>query len=490
MQIIMFSSEIAPFSKTGGLGDVVGALPSALHDLGHELAVVTPFYREVAENAESNGIELKPINEGSFNVPIGDDERTACLMEAYLPHSDVKVYFIGNDYYFDRPGLYIDPQTGQDHQDNSERFIFFCRAAMETCIKLNLQPDIFHAHDWQTGLIPVYLNHMYRSEFPRAVSVYTIHNVAYQGVFWHWDMAMTGLPWELFNWRQLEFYGDLCLLKGGTVNANGITTVSKHYAREIQSEDFGMRLEGVFQERNNVLKGIVNGVDYSVWNPETDTLLPANFSPKDLSGKSKCKSELQKEFNLPVEKDTPLIGMIGRLVHQKGYDLIIKEMERIAELDVQLVLLGKGDRRLHDMLKSAAAAYPDKFSVSLGFDERLAHLIEAGSDMYLMPSRFEPCGLNQLYSMKYATIPLASATGGLVDTVIDYVQNPSDATGFLFRPDDPADMADTLQMASDTFKNQSDEWDKLISNAMAADWSWKRSALEYVDFYTSLQIGN
>ncbi len=483
MHIVMVGSEVAPFSKTGGLGDVMGALPIAFEKAGHKVTVFSPLHREVRENAEQSKLDVEPADNDLVSVPVGDTEEKARLVKGFLPGSGVPVFFLENDYYFDRSGLYVDPKTGEDYPDNSERYIFFCRGAMLACLQLGLQVDVLHAHDWQAGLVPTYHKHMYADDFAGAISAFTVHNVAFQGLFWHQDMNLTGLPWELFNWRQLEFFGNLSLLKAGLVNADLLTTVSKQYAQEIQTEDFGMNLEGIFRERNKDLRGIVNGVDYSLWNPEVDGMIPAKFSPQDLSGKAICKKELQEQFNLPRRQDAPLIGMIGRLVHQKGYDLVLEEIERIMDRNLQIVLLGKGEQRYRELLGEATRRYPDKFAVKLDFDEQCAHLIEAGADMFLMPSRFEPCGLNQLYSMKYATIPLVAATGGLVDTVRGHREHGKNATGFVFQPDSAEELVNALRMALDIYSQRPGRWREIMLNAMNEDWSWDRSAGEYLDFF-------
>ncbi len=483
MHIVTISSEVAPFSKTGGLGDVAGALPVAYEKAGHQSTVITPLYRQVRESAGRVGLKLEDAGEGILRVPMNDGEEVAGLVKGRLPGSDVTVYFLENDYFFDRSGLYVDPKTGEDYRDNSERFIFLSRGAVAAYMQLGLEADVLHSHDWQAGLVPAYHKHLYAEEFAGVISVFTVHNIAFPGIFARWDMRFTGLPHELFNWHQLEFFGNLCLLKAGLVNADGITTVSKQYAREIQTEAFGMKMEGIIRERSDDLRGIVNGVDYAVWNPETDEMIPANFSAEDPGGKSLCKAELQKRFALPVEDETPLVGMIGRLVHQKGYDLVLEQLEGIMKSGLQMVLLGEGDPQLRKKLARAAGKYPEKFAVKVDFDEKTAHLIEAGADMFLMPSRYEPCGLNQLFSMKYGTVPLVSDTGGLADTVKGYANHGEKATGFVFKPDSAKDMVEALNKALNVYNKNSDMWRRMMQNGMREDWSWDRSASEYLDFF-------
>jgi len=483
MNILTISSEVAPYSKTGGLGDVAGALPVAFEEAGHKSTVISPLHRQVRENAEELGLQLDDAGEELVRVPVGDTEQVARVVKGRLPGSGVIVYLLENDHFFDRSSLYVDPATGEGYRDNSERFIFFSRGAVLTCLQLGLEVDVIHSHDWQAGLVPAYIKHLYADQLAGSASIFTVHNIAYTGVFGHWDMRLTGLPHELFNWRQLEFFGNLSLLKAGLVNADGITTVSRKYAAEIQTEAFGMKMEGILRERREDLRGIVNGVDYSVWSPEEDDMIPANFSSDDLGGKSVCKAQLQEEFGLSVRQDVPLIGMIGRLVHQKGYDLVLEQIERIMENGPQMVLLGEGEKRYHERLLEVSGAYPDNFSVSLGFDERIAHLIEAGADMFLMPSRFEPCGLNQLYSMKYGTIPLVSGTGGLSDTVKAFDEHNESATGFVFEPDSDVEVAEAVGWAVQLFKGAPNKWRRLMLNGMNEDWSWRRSADEYLDFF-------
>jgi starch synthase len=482
----MVAPEVVPYSKTGGLGDVIGALPGALEAEGDEVVVISPLYDMVRESAKVQELQLETNAGPSISVPIGDVERNATVARGRLPGSKVTVYFLENDHFYARPGLYVDPENGSDYQDNSERFIFLSRGALELLRKLDFQPDMVHSHDWQTGLVPVYLDHIYRDDFPETVSAFTVHNLAYQGLFWHWDMKLTGLPWDLFNWKMLEYYGNLSLLKAGLVGADVLTTVSQQYATEIQSEEYGMGLHGVFQERSGDLFGIVNGVDYRVWSTATDEHIACNYTREDLSGKQECKRALQAEFSLPEEEDAPVVGMIGRLVEQKGIDLVADGMEDLMRRGLQMVILGTGENSYHKMLSALAERYPEQIGLHLGFDEPMAHRIEAGSDIFLMPSRFEPCGLNQLYSMKYGTVPVVSATGGLVDTVVDYREeagSETDATGFLFTTHCVVEMVEAVDRALRVYKHSPEEWKDLMLRGMEQDWSWKRSAREYRNVY-------
>lgn len=485
MKIAIVSSEVAPLSKTGGLGDVAGALPVALSHLGHEVVVFTPLYGVARENAERLGLELEDCGV-SARFPLGGTGQEVGFAKCGLPGGDVTVYLLVNEKYYSRPGLYVSPGTNTDYPDNSERFICLARGALEGCLAMDLRPDVFHCNDWQTGLLPVYLRHLYADAFPDAGSMFTVHNLAYQGLFWSGDMNLTGLPWELFNWRMLEFYGKLSFLKAGLVGADVVTTVSRTYAKEIQTEEFGMGLDGVLRERAGDLFGIVNGVDYGVWDPRTDEHIPAQYSADDLSGKAECKKAVQERFGLPVEPETPVIGMIGRLAAQKGVDLVADGLDRLMEKGVQLVVLGTGDPAIQDQLTDMAAAYPSRLGVHIGFDEALAHVIEAGSDMFLMPSRFEPCGLNQLYSLRYGTVPIVSSTGGLADTVTDCspaTAQAGTATGFRFEVGNVGGMVEAVGQAVDLYRRDPDAWRRLQLTGMRQDWSWEHSAAEYVNLY-------
>jgi len=484
MKVVLVASEVAPFSKTGGLADVTGSLPRALHKLGIDALVITPFYRCVRDNVERLGLELH--REGAeIRVPMGDWESGGAILRSELPDSAVPVYLLDSPGYYDRVGLYNRPQDGSEHEDNSERFIFLCRGALELCLELGIAPDVFHCHDWQTGPLPVYLKTLYRDRLPDTASLFTVHNIEYQGIFWHGDMKLTGLDSALFNWRMLEYYGNLSFLKAGLVGGDVLTTVSKKYAEEIQTDEYGAGLEGVVRERADDLFGIVNGVDYGVWNPETDQAIPVNYSQDDLCGKAACKQALQEEFGLPQRDDVPLVGMISRLVGQKGFDLLATAMPELMTKEIQFAILGTGEARYHEFLSGLRAKYPDKVGVMLSFSEQAAHRVEAGSDMFLMPSRYEPCGLNQLYSLKYGTVPIVRATGGLADTVIDYGQSKGsnrEANGFVFERYAKGALLDAVNRALKLYAN-SEEWHKLRLAGMPQDWSWDRSAREYCEAY-------
>jgi len=484
MRVAVIASEVVPFSKTGGLGDVIGALPPALAELGEEVVVISPLYRMVRENAEELGVELARVSGIPLSVPVGDLEPQGAIVHARLPGCNVDFYFLENDRYYDRAGLYNNPHDHKEYQDNSERFIFLSRGSLELIKALDLKSHVLHCHDWQTGLVPIYRNTLYEADFKQAGTAFTVHNLAYQGLFWHWDMKLTGLPWELFNWRVLEYYGNLSFLKAGLVGAHALTTVSQTYSREIQTEEFGAGLEGVLRERAHDLYGIVNGVDYCRWNPATDALICCHYSEQDLSGKQKCKTALQEEFGLRQDGGIPLIGMIGRLAEQKGLDLLAEAFPSLVQRDVQVVILGTGETRYKLLLERLQRDFPGRIAIRLEFSEETAHRIEAGCDMLLIPSRFEPCGLNQIYSMKYGTVPIVRAVGGLADTVTDYTekQKAGRATGFSFTPYTKEALLGAVDRALELYEDK-ESWHELMRMGMREDWSWKRSAAEYVKVY-------
>ena len=477
MKILMVSSEAIPFAKTGGLADVSGALPKALARLGQEITLVLPKYRQVDE-------KRFPLKKTSMNlaVPVGqrleEAEVYAVEMEA-----NYRALLIRKDAYYSREHLYGSP-TG-DYEDNAERFIFFCRAVLEAARVTN--PDLIHCHDWQSALVPVYLKTLYRADpgLSRIPSVFTIHNIAFQGLFWHYDLPLTNLGWELFTPQALEFYGKLNFLKGGIVFADAVTTVSRKYMEEIQSAEFGAGLEGVLRDRRADLHGILNGVDYDDWSPARDPLIRAAYDPQRLSGKKTCKADLQKEFGLPVNEKIPVIGIISRLAEQKGFDLITAAMDNLMKEGVQLIILGTGDEKYHLLLGSLVKKYPGQIGLKIAFDNTLAHKIEAGADLFLMPSRFEPCGLNQIYSLKYGTVPIVRAVGGLDDTIEDHQPGTRRGTGFKFSEYSVAALMEAVRRALTAFRNRPG-WEELMVRGMAADFSWDRSARTYLQVYEDL----
>jgi len=483
LNIVFASSEVAPFSKTGGLADVCGALPIDLAQAGQNVAIITPAYRQ----AKQAGLPIEPLGV-KFDIPIGNKIVRGRLLRATLPNSEVPVFLVEQDDYFDRAELYR--LKGEDYKDNCERFVFFCRAALESIRLLHLPVDLFHCHDWQTALIPAYLHieYLHTHGYENIASLLTIHNLAYQGIFWHWDMLLTGLDWKYFNWHQMEFYGKLNLLKTGLVFADWLTTVSPTYALEIQSDPLGCGLDGILRQRSEQLTGIVNGVDYAAWNPAADQNLPERYDTANWqAGKAACKAALQRELGLPASPRTPVVALIGRLADQKGWDLVIEVLRNwVHSTDAQWVILGTGEPFYHDTIGQLAREYPHRVAARLEFSDALAHRIEAGADIFLMPSRYEPCGLNQLYSLKYGTVPVVRATGGLVDTVSDTTPetlNAGKATGFAFHDLHAQALDAALRRAVDTHWQNPDTWRQLVMTGMQQDWSWKASAQRYLEVY-------
>ena len=483
MNILMVASEAIPFAKTGGLADVVGALPIELSRLGHRVTVMIPAYRQTREANEA--IESTEIR---LDIPIGNKIVSGGLLRSQLPGSNVPVYLVQQDEYFDRPELYR--QEGEDYRDNCERFVFFNRAVMESIRLLDLSPNIIHANDWQTGLIPAFLDIEYRDApgYGDIATIFTIHNMAYQGQFWHWDMLLTGLDWKYFNFHQMEFFGNLNLLKTGIVFSDAVTTVSPTYAQEIQCTEFGCGLQETLQQRGANVSGIINGVDYSIWNPQNDGKIATNYSIDNWKeGKATCKRAIQEELGLPVRDDVPTIGIVGRLVDQKGFDLIARVMQQwVVHEDVQWAILGTGEPAYHELLEKLQAEHPQKVGLKLTFSDELAHRIEAGSDMFLMPSRYEPCGLNQLYSLKYGTVPVVHRTGGLADTIAHPTgENMANrvANGFVFNDYEAAALESVLSSACEMYRNDQSAWQQLVVTGMRQDWSWKTSASAYERLY-------
>ena len=479
-RVLLVSAEIVPFAKEGGLADVAGALPKALAEVGVDIRIVMPLYGGI----DRDKFEIKPLNSvPSFDITMGSETETAEIFHAALPGSDVPVFMIANERFFDRKGVYNDPETGEGYDDNALRFIFFQKAVIELLRHLDWAPEVIHCNDFHTGLIPYYVS---RGDLPGLnATLFSIHNLAYQGVEPPDIMHVAEIPHDKFYpMSAFEFYGKVNMMKVGIAHSTLINTVSPTYAREIQSSaEFGVGLEGVLRSRASDLSGIVNGIDYTVWNPEIDSLIPHQFSATDLKGKEKNKNELLKRNNLPAKKGrVPVIGIISRLADQKGFDILEETLDRIMDLDVQMVVLGTGARQYHEMFEAAAAKYPEKLGVNLAFDNSLAHLIEAGSDMFLMPSRYEPCGLNQLYSLRYGTIPVVRATGGLADTIEDYNPNSGKGTGFSFKEYSSQALFEAVNRAFRLFADKK-PWQALIGNAMTADFSWKSSAAKYLKLY-------
>ena len=472
MKILFVSSEGLPYSKTGGLADVIEGLPRALQELGHEVAVLLPRYR---------GNKAASVLVSSVTVALGTQLRFPALVEAKSV-AGVRYFFVDDSEYFDRAQLYGD-RSG-DYPDNAERFAEFSRAAIEFVKRVWL-PDVIHCHDWQSALVPVFLRtqHVNDPAVRSLPCVLTIHNLAYQGVFPRTALASIGLPDQLFTMDSLEFYGRLNYLKGGLIYADYLTTVSPRYAQEIQTPEYGAGLEGVIRNRGDRLVGILNGVDYSVWSPESDGLIAQNYSLHNMAGKKACKKDVLAQFKLPEENlDRPLIGIISRFVDQKGFDLIAEIGDELARENLAMVVLGTGQASYEKLFKNFAEKHPARIAVKIGYDNQLAHKIEAGADMFLMPSRFEPCGLNQIYSLRYGTVPVVRATGGLDDTVENYEAGAGKGTGFKFGEYNGEHLLAALRAALSAYRDQK-AWQTIQANAMAKDFSWKTSAASYVTLY-------
>ncbi|MFH2033543.1 MAG: glycogen synthase GlgA [Candidatus Margulisiibacteriota bacterium] len=469
MRILYATSEAVPFAKTGGLADVAGALPKAIHELDHDIRVIMPKYR---------GITGKKIKTFEVNMPQGLEE--AEIYEDHLPGSSAMVYFVGNQKYFDREGLY--QNNGIDYPDNCERFSFFCKAVMEAVPQLDFLPDVIHCNDWQSGLAAAYVKKLHK--WNGVAVVYTIHNMDYLGLFPKEQIFATGFDWRMFTPDRLEFFDRLSLAKGGLVFADVINTVSPTYAREIQTPEFGAGLDGLMRKRSGDIFGILNGVDYKIWNPRTDKKIAKRYSAESLEDKSGNKLALQKLCGLPAGKTKPVIGIISRLADQKGFDILAGAMDAIINMGAQIVILGVGEPKYHRWLQQMQKTYPKSLSVNLEFNAMLAELIYAGADMFLMPSRYEPCGLGQLISFKYGTIPVVRKTGGLADTVHDGVD------GFVFTDPNPSALVEAAARALAGFKKKK-SWHAMQELVMDYDYSWKVSAKKYVDLYKGalLKIG-
>ncbi len=477
LRVLFLSPEVAPFAKTGGLADVAGSLPKAIKAMGHDIRVVMPYYR-MAKKGDFNVRVLFEDVEVSLPGEALRDDIFSLEEDGGIP-----LYLVNKDEYFDREYLYGTPKG--DYFDNVERFVYFSRMAFLLCKMLDFQPHVFHCNDWQTGLIPAYVRTIYKEDpfFSGTCSLFTIHNLGYQGIFDERKLETTGLPREVYHPGGIEYWGKINLLKAGIVFSDIINTVSHQYSREIQSPEFGYGLDGVLRDRGNDLYGILNGADYGEWNPRADPLIAANYDERDLSGKAQCKEDLLAEFNLPRSlKKLPLLGVISRLADQKGFDLLAESMGDLMRMDLGFVLLGTGDEKYHQLFGRIAGQYPEKAGIKIAYDNTLAHKIEAGSDIFLMPSRYEPCGLNQMYSLKYGTVPLVRATGGLEDSIQDYNRKTGVGTGFKFQAYSSRDFLDKVRQALALYQDR-ERWKRLMIRGMKADFSWQRSAREYVDLY-------
>jgi starch synthase len=474
MKIAVVASECVPYSKTGGLADVVGALPGALATLGHEVSVFLPKYRQTKLTGSKAVLR-------SITVPFDDRYRFCSVLDGGTAHG-VRFYFIDYPPYFDRDALYGTPLG--DYRDNAERFGLFCRAAIEAS-KILGAPDIFHCHDWQSALVPILLRSLYADDpaLHDAGTVLTIHNIGYQGLFPPDTLPLLLLPWDLFTIDKLEFYGKVNFLKGALVFSDFVTTVSRKYSQEIQSSEYGFGLEGVLRARSATVAGILNGVDYDEWNPETDKYAACHFGPKNLGEKAKCKQDLLTEFGVTAaDPKLPVIGIVSRFAAQKGFDLISQVADRLAREEMIVVALGSGDKEYEDLFRRLNKQYPQRFAVKVAYDNKLAHKIEAGADMFLMPSRYEPCGLNQIYSLHYGTVPIVRATGGLDDTIENWDPNTKRGTGFKFTEYSGEALLTALRAALLAYKD-AESWQVLMRNDMAKDFSWTASAREYVKVF-------
>ncbi|MCP4567754.1 MAG: glycogen synthase GlgA [FCB group bacterium] len=484
LKILYVASEVIPYAKTGGLADVAGVLPRVLAEMGHELKVVMPRYGSIPpillEQAKvAFAVDIKRMDQPDTL----DRLRLYRIKDETLP---LEYLFIDNEKYFNRPELYRNPKTGKDYIDNDDRFIFFCRGLLESLKKLLWIPDIIHANDWQAALLPIFLATAYRKDpfYARTKSVFTIHNMAYHGMFPEESFDKLGLPANLYYpTGPFEFWGKLNFMKAAIYYADLITTVSENYAVEIQSSDeYGCGLDGVLKSRTEDIFGILNGVDYNEWSPATDRYIPFNFSSANIARKRDNKVELMIHLGLPLRDKTPLIGMITRLADQKGLDLVADIADDLFDLDIQMVVLGTGDLKYHKLLEKLEKKYPDKLKVMLAYDNKMAHWIEAAADMFLMPSRYEPCGLNQMYSLKYGTVPIVRSTGGLADTIDDVDEKSGDGTGFVFDKYDPEELLSAIKRAVDLFAGRKN-WRRVMKEGMARDYSWQQSAHKYAELY-------
>lgn len=477
-RIAMIASECTPFVKTGGLADVVGSLPKALSDLGHEVIVILPLYGQI------DGIKM---NLRPFLSPLGvwmGNQQEWCAAHT-VSSGAVRVYFIDSRKYFDRYGLYHDADFN-DYLDNPRRFGFFTRAALQLCRDMSFSPDIVHAHDWQSALAPAYLKiwHWNDDILGQAASVLTIHNIAYQGVYNAADYDYLGLQWDNFTPDRFEDHGKVNFLKGGIHYADMVNTVSPNYASETRSPQYAFGLAPYLNDKGDDYVGVLNGADYSIWDPQVDPKIPANFSSKDFSGKKECKRQLQGRFLLEEDASIPILGVVSRLVNQKGLDLLARTLEDILnQMRVQFVLLGTGEKNLEAYYGSLPERFPGRVGSYIGYDDELSHWIEAGSDFFLMPSIFEPCGLNQMYSLRYGTLPIVRATGGLDDTVFQYNERTGSGTGFKFWEPSPQAIYYTVGWAVSTFYDRPHHIQKMRETAMSQDFSWKTSAQAYEQLY-------
>jgi starch synthase len=474
LKVVIVVSEAVPFAKTGGLADVAGALPKALAKVGADPVLIMPYYKEVSRG----GFCEKRV--GRLDVPVGATALTANIYLAHIPDTDIPAYFIGYDPYFYRDGLY--QEKGIDYPDNAERFTLLCRGALELMIHERIKPACLHLHDWQTGLIPIYVKDHYAADFGNAATLFTIHNTGYQGNFDKKYFPITNVGWDRFNINDMEFFGQFSFLKAGIVHADLVSTVSERYAEEIQTPEFGFVMDGVLRQRRQDLFGVLNGIDYSIWNPKKDDHIPARFTSENLKGKAACKRALEEENKFEHNAKAALVGIISRLADQKGFDILVDGIDSILQLPCRYVMLGTGDRKYHRLFEEVAKRHPKIFSAHFTFDDPMAHRIYAGADMILMPSRYEPCGLGQMIAMSYGTVPVVRDTGGLADTVTDADYNKRDGVGFSFERYTGRAMVEAMQRAIRVYEKPR-RWRNIMRRGMGRDFSWERSARAYMKLY-------
>lgn len=482
LRILIVSTEVVPFAKTGGLADVTGALSKILSRMGCEVKTILPKYKMVDEKRYN----LKNVDFRLPEIRIGEKTAKFKIKQCRLSDSDTEYLFLENKDYFDRDELYANKKTGQDYEDNDERFILFARGVLETIKALNWKPDLIHCNDWQSALIPAFLKTILAEDqiFGKTSTLLTIHNIAYQGNFPRSTFDKLGLDRGLFYpLSPFEYWGGVNFLKIGISYADLINTVSERYAKEIQSgPEFGYGMEGILKDRSRDIFGVLNGADYEEWGPEKDKLVPYNYGKGNLQVKIKNKEFLLKQAGLQKDGEIPLIGMISRLADQKGFDLLYEIADKLLALEVKLIILGTGEQKYHIFLSDLEKKYPDKAKIYLKYDNKLAHLIEAGADIFLMPSRYEPCGLNQMYSLRYGTVPVVRETGGLADTIRDYDPKTQNGTGFVFKDYNGEELLSAIKRALILFNNRV-AWKNLMFQGMEKDFSWEASAKKYIQLY-------
>ncbi|MFH0887354.1 MAG: glycogen synthase GlgA [bacterium] len=478
MKILFLSSEVVPFAKTGGLADVAGALPKELKSLGHDVRIVMPRYQMI----DVEKFFLKPLKL-SFDIDISGQVHKTGVFEANIPGTDVITYFIDNEEYFgSRKELYM--VAGKDYPDNLERFTLYSKATLQLLKGISFKPDVIHCNDWQTALVAAYLKTLYADDpfFKNTAIVYSVHNMGYLGLFPKESLPITGLSWSEYGSEKMEFWGNISISKAGFVYSDIISTVSETYAKEIQTEEYGCGLDGLLRYRSQDVIGILNGIDLELWDPSHDPHIAKKYNSENLYGKLECKLMLQKNSGLPAREDVPVMGMITRLVDQKGLDIFSEVLDAIMGLKFQLVILGTGDTKYHELLSKAKQKYPNQISLNLTFDATVAQTIYAGSDVFIMPSRYEPCGLGQLISFRYGTVPIVRSTGGLADTVHDFSLRDASGDGFVFTEYSGRALFESVRHAAEVYRNRT-VWSMIVRRIMKYDYSWKVSAKKYVDLY-------